>query len=1775
MAKKIEELVVELGITGLEKVDKLKGAFRELNKVTDLTDKEIRGIRERLLEFGATAGNTQQVNKALTDAFKGLIGEARKGSAVWTQLNRDLQGFRQEAALTDSQLDQLAQGIVAESRAHAQSETSIRGHIKALQDLRAQSVLGGQVNRQLGESIQQLTTRLDDATAGSRRHFSALTQALAVRPDAVLRQWQAYTQVLNDVRANAEEAAAAQRRLTALAGAPRITARRAVTARAEIQADPAYQSRFGLEGRSLEAMPDVPAALSLRLRELQEDLNSTARSTNVYVSTLVEMARIQREASAATQGFAARLREQLQAGQIAPSQRNLQEVIGALRREMIELDQTTEEGSRQYAENARQADVLERQLRDLANSYRTVADAAGQAATAEQNAANARIRGNYLNRSMMRAQEQAFAGFAEGVRQAAAATPLMLPAAGQTTARGTGQAISGGARRLAGQVESTFGEAQFRNPRAVAFMGREGLPSAAVGQPAAVGTTPDAYAAQAAAARAAAADLTQYRAAIDKASQANNGSVNSMQRLRESLIAMRSAIPSTDAEFGKLTKRVQALDAQIEKTQIRGRRGLGAMGATQAAGAVISGGIFGGPEGAIGGIAGTIAGGVPGAFAGAAAGAQIGIMRQQLGAMAQFTAEIDKQRIALRSVVGSQQDYQQALQFIDATSRRAAIPHDQLTTQFTQLAASVIGAGGSVDIAERAFRGMAAGIRGTGGSLEAMKAAMLATSQVFSKGKVSAEEIRQQIGERLPGAFTTFATAIGKTPAMLDKMLQKGEVTLDDFMLLIEELIRTYEPSMDRIAASSQAAGDRMQVTFARIREAIGRELQPVGAQFQESIVKAVSASEPAIIAFSQNFAAMARVVVDNMDGIAKALEIILAFGAVTGVAVAFANLSAIFNAFSGIVVALTLKFAQLTAVMLANPWALAVAGVAALGIAVGKVVFEQNALNVETEKYINLAKKMPSADIAAEIGKVQDELRQARKEMEEAKSGGGFSTDLLGLNIKELMKSEGSIDRIEKKLKNLERTYRTKLQIEAIFAGQQGIPEGYKIVNGRLAYQVGNTWVDAETGQPVKKKGAGFGSGGADDENAAKQRASSMLQAIEQRENSIAQARIQLEERAREIRKQAIEQARQLEERFADQRLQREREVAAARRQLAGIEENIGFEMQAINIAAQGGDPEMVRIQQRMAEAARQRDEERITREQQLLDEQTERSKAIENLKKTTADSINEANARYAKAIGEAQREYARAVARIIEEGTGRAGQRLEAAGRLAAALLQQATAKQSFLAATGASVVPSSKGFVVGGVEYSAAELVATAQLTGGAAATAAKDFVASTAAIRQAERALASLPTATAIAGPAIRSISVNTSDLTARLNQSAGALANLGEEFKNISQNIAQRKFFQEFLSQAGQQTQGAFQSMRSMQQDLARSSGVLGLRESGAGREQAEQTFDVRKQFENALAGLKQAYASAFAEAETVGEKLALEEAFVSISANLARAEEQAISFVDAINNIPTDIQLRVAVQDIKDELTALANPANQIIGAATAIGDAFGNSFKGLISGAMSAKQALAGFFQSVADYFLDMASKMIAKWIVMKLIGLVGGMFPGASGQGLSNLNAPATINNPLGVLNANGNAFAQNGIVPYAKGGVVNRPTMFKFANGGAMQNGVMGEAGPEAIMPLKRGADGKLGVTARMDGAMSRYRRPPGTMAAAADGMAATEGAAPAAVNGAIDVRYTVERINSVDYVTADQFQQGMQQAAMQGAQRGEQMVLRKLQQSPSTRRRVGVS
>ncbi len=59
--------------------------------------------------------------------------------------------------------------------------------------------------------------------------------------------------------------------------------------------------------------------------------------------------------------------------------------------------------------------------------------------------------------------------------------------------------------------------------------------------------------------------------------------------------------------------------------------------------------------------------------------------------------------------------------------------------------------------------------------------------------------------------------------------------------------------------------------------------------------------------------------------------------------------------------------------------------------------------------------------------------------------------------------------------------------------------------------------------------------------------------------------------------------------------------------------------------------------------------------------------------------------------------------------------------------------------------------------------------------------------------------------------------------------------------------------------------------------------------------------------------------------------------------------------------------------------------------------------------------------------------------------------------------------------VPNAKGGIYSQSGPIPFAKGGVISSPSLFSFSGG----TGLMGEAGAEAIMPLTRGPDGKLGI------------------------------------------------------------------------------------------------
>ena len=144
--------------------------------------------------------------------------------------------------------------------------------------------------------------------------------------------------------------------------------------------------------------------------------------------------------------------------------------------------------------------------------------------------------------------------------------------------------------------------------------------------------------------------VASLRKEILNQGRASVKSVSNINAQRSALVALRDEAKIGGRAFNQLTKDIAKLDAQVGKTSKATQSRGGARQATQIAGAVISGGIFGGPEGALGGLAGAALGGVEGSFAGAAIGAAVGGVRQAFGETAVYAAEVNKLKLRLRGL---------------------------------------------------------------------------------------------------------------------------------------------------------------------------------------------------------------------------------------------------------------------------------------------------------------------------------------------------------------------------------------------------------------------------------------------------------------------------------------------------------------------------------------------------------------------------------------------------------------------------------------------------------------------------------------------------------------------------------------------------------------------------------------------------------------------------------------------------------------------------------------------------------------------------------------------------------------------------------------------------------------------------------------------------------------------------------------------------------------------------------------------------------------------
>ncbi|QHJ77038.1 MAG: hypothetical protein [Bacteriophage sp.] len=147
------------------------------------------------------------------------------------------------------------------------------------------------------------------------------------------------------------------------------------------------------------------------------------------------------------------------------------------------------------------------------------------------------------------------------------------------------------------------------------------------------------------------------------------------------------------------------------------------------------------------------------------------------------------------------------------------------------------------------------------------------------------------------------------------------------------------------------------------------------------------------------------------------------------------------------------------------------------------------------------------------------------------------------------------------------------------------------------------------------------------------------------------------------------------------------------------------------------------------------------------------------------------------------------------------------------------------------------------------------------------------------------------------------------------------------------------------------------------------------------------------------------------------------------------------------------------------------------------LGDTAEDTIYRMIAGTDSWRDSLASLMPTIKDLVLQLAGLSDSKYSL-------GGMLSNAFGGGHGN---PILMNKYGGMtgLFAKGSAFTSSGQVKmFAKGSaftnsIVTSPTPFRFADGDGFGKGIMGEAGPEAVMPLKRDARGTLGIAVNGSG------------------------------------------------------------------------------------------
>ena len=194
---------------------------------------------------------------------------------------------------------------------------------------------------------------------------------------------------------------------------------------------------------------------------------------------------------------------------------------------------------------------------------------------------------------------------------------------------------------------------------------------------------------------------------------------------------------------------------------------------------------------------------------------------------------------------GSLEQAGKEMDFVRDLSERLGLQLREAAKGFAGIAAAANGTSLEGEKIREVYEGVSTAVAALSLSADDTRGVMTALTQIISKGTVSSDELKQQLGERLPGAFQIAARSMGVTTAELSKMLEQGKIVSEDFLpKFANELKKTFGPAAQLAAESYTANMARLKNRMFELRVEVGQQLLPVVIELVKQILELETKTE-------------------------------------------------------------------------------------------------------------------------------------------------------------------------------------------------------------------------------------------------------------------------------------------------------------------------------------------------------------------------------------------------------------------------------------------------------------------------------------------------------------------------------------------------------------------------------------------------------------------------------------------------------------------------------------------------------------------------------------------------------------------------------------------------------------------------------------------------------------------------------------------------------------------------------------------------------------------